>query len=106
MPDGSPEQLESMVEMQLASASPETAVRLREAIDGLDVGDLLAGIGVPTLVIHARGDAIYPLEQGRKLASAIPGAEFLVLESRNHVILPQDPAWQQLIAAIAGFAAG
>ena len=46
-----------------------------------------------TLVAHARGDVAVPFEQGRMLASLIPKARLLPLESANHLLLPDDPAW-------------
>jgi pimeloyl-ACP methyl ester carboxylesterase/DNA-binding winged helix-turn-helix (wHTH) protein len=103
MPDATREQIEDFARMQLASASAETAVRLRRAIDGFDVRERLAAVDVPTLVIHSREDAVQPLDQARMIAAGIPGAELLVLESRNHIPLPQDPAWSALVAAIRAF---
>jgi hypothetical protein len=37
------------------------------------------------------------------LAARIPGAEFVLLEGANHVILPQEPAWSALFEAIERF---
>jgi pimeloyl-ACP methyl ester carboxylesterase/DNA-binding winged helix-turn-helix (wHTH) protein len=100
MPEASREQIDSFTRMQLASASPATAVRLRRAIDRCDVRPLLGRVRAPTLVVHARNDAVQPLDQARLLAAGIPGAELLVLESNNHAPLPQDPAWTALVAAV------
>ena len=105
MPDASKEQIDGFVQIQLASAAPELAARLRAAILRFDVGGLLGAVQAPTLVIHARSDTVQPLDQGRLLAAGIPGAELLVLESRNHIPLPQDPAFAELIAAVRGFLA-
>jgi class 3 adenylate cyclase len=49
-----------------------------------DLGNLLANVSVPTLVIHRLGDHV-PFEAGRELASKIPGARFLPLEGNNHL---------------------
>jgi DNA-binding winged helix-turn-helix (wHTH) protein/alpha-beta hydrolase superfamily lysophospholipase len=103
MPDATPEQLESFVEMQCASASPGTAARLREATGMFDVRDALAEVRAPTLVLHARRDAVVPLAEGQALAAGIPGAELMVLESRNHIPLPHDPAWGEMMAATTDF---
>ena len=48
----------------------------------------------PTLVLHARDDAICPIAEGRLLAAAIPGAEFVELDSRNHILLEHEPTSQ------------
>jgi pimeloyl-ACP methyl ester carboxylesterase len=100
MPEASREQIDSFTTMQVASASPGTAVRLRRAIDSCDVRSLLPGMRAPMLVVHARSDAVQPLDQARLLTVGIAGAELLVLESRNHAPLPQDPAREPLLSAI------
>lgn len=102
-PEANEQQVRKLVEMQQYSTSPENAVRLRAAVDAFDVSDLLGHIAAPTLVIHARNDAVHPLDQGRRLAAGIAGAEFMLLESPNHVLLPQEPAWSELLEAIRSF---
>ena len=58
---------------------------------------------MPTLVLHARGDEVVPIAEGRLLASGIPGAEFVELDSRNHVLLEQEPAWQRFQEEVLAF---
>ena len=94
-PGASQDQLADLVNMQLASTSPENAGRIRMAIDRFSVVDQLENIQVPTLVIHSRNDSVHPLSEGHKLASNIPGAELVVLESANHILLPSEPAWSE-----------
>jgi len=103
IPGGSKEQVDSLVDTQRLTTSAANAVALRSAVDGFDVSAIVDTIRVPTLVLHARNDAVQPLEQGRQLAARIPGAEFVLLESANHVILPQEPAWSTLFREIARF---
>ena len=55
-----------------------------------DVSGLVDRVAVPTPVIHFRDDGVQPLDQGRQLVARIPGAGFLLLERRNHVVLPQE----------------
>lgn len=105
IPDGTPEQLNSLADLQSRTTPPENAARIRTAIDMFDVTDLLPAIRVPTLVFHAREDGIQPLDQGRELAEGIAGAEFVLLESRNHVLLPQEPAWLDFFSRMDGFLA-
>jgi len=54
-------------------------------------------------VLHARDDAVCPIAEGRRLASAIPGAEFVELDSRNHILLEHEPAWQRFCDAVLAF---
>lgn len=98
-PGASKEEMDNMVEIQLASTSAENAATIRSAFDQFDVSACLPQVRVPTLIIHANGDAVHPVTQGRWLASEIPGAEFLQVESNNHVYLPSDPAWRQIVDA-------
>lgn len=56
--------------------------------------------------LHARQDCVVPLEEGRLLAAGIPGARFVELESRNHVLLEQEPAWQRSREEVLDFLGG
>lgn len=103
IPDGSQEQIDSLAELQRLTTSPENAARIRGAVDRFDITDLLPQIRVPTLILHSRDEGIQPLEEGQELAAGIPGAEFVMLESANHMILPQEPAWKELFAALHAF---
>ena len=49
-----------------------------------------------TLVVHARDDRVVPVEEGRLLAALIPDARLVLLESANHILLADEPAWQLL----------
>ncbi|WP_422038104.1 alpha/beta fold hydrolase [Roseibium sp.] len=102
-PGASKEEMDNMVEIQLASTSAENAAAIRTAFDQFDVSDYLPQVKVPTLIIHASADAVHPVSQGRLLASGIAGAEFLQVESNNHVYLPSDPAWRQIVDAQVEF---
>jgi DNA-binding NarL/FixJ family response regulator len=67
------------------------------------VCELARQVRCPTLVLHARRDQIVPYEEGQLMAALIPGAEFVTLDSANHVILADEPAWPQLVAALRRF---
>lgn len=103
MPAATSEQIKSFVEMQGRSISPEGAVMLRQAVDRFMVLDDLELVSHPVLVIHARDDGVHPVSQGQLLASRLPNAEFMMLDSANHVALPQDPAWTSLTDALVSF---
>jgi DNA-binding winged helix-turn-helix (wHTH) protein/pimeloyl-ACP methyl ester carboxylesterase len=103
VPEGTPAQIQWFNDLQRITTSPENAVRIRKAVDDLDVSDLLAQVRVPTLVLHCRDDAAIPFEEGRRLGAGIPGAHFVALEGRNHVILEGDPGWDRLYEEIKAF---
>ena len=104
-PDGTKEIFDSFNEMQRKCISPENAYRFREAVGNIDVRDLLAKVPVKTLVTHSRGDAIVPWEQGRAMASEIPGARFVTLQSKNHVLLDSEAAHNRLLDEVREFLA-
>jgi pimeloyl-ACP methyl ester carboxylesterase/DNA-binding CsgD family transcriptional regulator len=103
MPDASLEQQRAFDEFQRMSTSPENVVRIISQFDLIDVRELAAKIRCPTLVLHTRGDARVPFEEGRRMATLIPGARFVPLESRNHILLSSDPAWRQFVDEVVAF---
>ena len=103
MPEATPEQMGWFNELQRISTSATNAARIYEASAHVDVMDRLPLVSVPTLVLHARGDERIEFEHGRLLAALIPGASFVPLESRNHLTLEDEPAWEVLIANVRHF---
>jgi class 3 adenylate cyclase/pimeloyl-ACP methyl ester carboxylesterase len=106
MPGATKEQIDWFNDLQRMTVSPETAVRLYEAIGETDVTALLPRVSVPTLVMHARDDARVPFEAGRRMAAGIPGARFVTLQGRNHVFLETEPAFGQFLEQTRTFLAG
>jgi pimeloyl-ACP methyl ester carboxylesterase len=104
-PAATPEQLRAWVELQRLATSAEVAVRLRAALDEIDVSGLLGAVRAPTLVLHNRHDSVAPLDQGRRVAAGIRGARFVELESDNHVVLEGEPAWPRFVAEVQRFLA-
>lgn len=104
-PDATEAQIAGLIDMQRATASPETAVMIREAVDRYDVRDQLPKVTAPVLLMHAEGDAVHPMSQSQYLAAHLPDARLRVLPGKNHIALPQTPAWAQMIEAIEGFLA-
>jgi pimeloyl-ACP methyl ester carboxylesterase len=105
MPGATKEQADWFNELQRITVSPETAVRIIEATSEVDVTALLPQVPVPTLVMHARDDARVPFEAGRRMAAGIPGARFVTLQGRNHLILETEPAFGQFLEQIRAFLA-
>lgn len=103
MPEATIEQLRWFDELQRISASPENAVRIETVLNSIDVTDMLSGLEVPTLVFHSRRDAAVPFEEGRYLATSIADARFVPLNSSNHLLLENEPAWQAFLDALWSF---
>ncbi len=103
IPGGTDEQIDWFNELCLKTTSPQNAVRLLEARAHVDVRSRLGDVRVPTLVLHARNDDVVPLASGRILAAEIPGAEFVELDSANHILLADEPAWRRFGDAVLDF---
>jgi pimeloyl-ACP methyl ester carboxylesterase/DNA-binding CsgD family transcriptional regulator len=103
LPDGTPEQKDWYEDLLRVSTSAETAVRLFEARGWLDVSDLAPEVRARTLVIHARDDRVVPVEEGRLLAALIPDARLILLESANHILLADEPAWRYFVSELHAF---
>ena len=104
-PDGTPEQMQWFNDLQRMTTSTENAMRIMRATGDLDISDLLPQVKVPTLVLHCRNDASVAFDEGRRLAAGIPGAKFVALESRNHLVLETEPAWEKFSSEMTAFLA-
>ena len=103
IPEATDEQLTWFNELCLKTATGENAAALFASRSQIDYVDLLPELRVPVLVIHAREDAAVPLSQGHLLASRLPNAQFVELDSRNHILLAHEPAWQRFREAVLEF---
>lgn len=103
IPDGTPEQLEWWNDLCRRTSTPEIAAHLMLARSEVDVRELLPHVRVPTLVIHAADDNVTPISASRELAAAIPNAEFVLLQSRNHVLLEHEVAWARFKEVVLEF---
>ena len=103
IPGGTAEQAQWFNDLQRNTTSPENAVRLTRAREEVDIAHLLPELHVPTLVLHRRGDALVPFEEGRRMAAAIEGARFVALEGGNHLLLEGEPATGRMLEEIANF---
>lgn len=103
MPDGTEAQMACLNELARISATPENAAAMERAFYQIDVTELAKQVTVPTLVLHGRSDAAIPFEEGRRLAALIPDARFVPLDSRNHILVADEPAWDRFLAEIHAF---
>jgi pimeloyl-ACP methyl ester carboxylesterase/DNA-binding winged helix-turn-helix (wHTH) protein len=103
IPGGTAEQMMWFNDLQRKTTSPANAMRIRGAMNDIDVSDLLARVSVPTLVLHCRDDAVVPFEEGRRIAAGIPGSRFVALEGSNHLILANDLARKRFLDEVRVF---
>ena len=83
--------------------SKTTAVAAARARREIDVQAELSDLAVPTLVVHSRGNRMTPFEQGRVMASGIPDARLVTLDTDNFLPLADEPAWPVWQEAVRHF---
>lgn len=103
IPGATIEQMRWFNDLQRVSTSPENGMRFMIEFGNIDVSDLLPRVNVPTLVLHARGDARVPFDEGRQIAALIPDARFVPLEGKNHLLLEDETAWQKFLYEVRRF---
>lgn len=89
---------------QALSLSPDAVPHFYEMLAKTDVRAVLPSIRVPTLVLHRRDDIAVPVDNGRYLSKAIPGARYVELEGEVHVPFFSD--WEQIQGEIEEFLTG
>lgn len=101
--NSTPGQQQWFNDLQRISATPENAARIMTLIDEISVRDLLPRVSVPTIVFHGDRDRVIPAEEGRILAAEIPGARFVPLNTANHILLADEPAWRVFLEELGAF---
>jgi pimeloyl-ACP methyl ester carboxylesterase/DNA-binding CsgD family transcriptional regulator len=103
IPGGTDEQLNWYNDLCRKTTTPEIAARLLESRTMIDVTELLDRVRTPTLVLHSRDDDVVPITEGQILAAGITDAQFVELDSKNHVLLEDEPAWERFCAEVLEF---
>jgi len=103
IPEGTPEQHHWFNELERISTSPHNARKFFDVINEVDVTGIARRVGCPTLILHPDRDARVPFEEGRLLAGLIPGARFVPLDSRNHILLEHESAWRRWLEEVRAF---
>jgi len=103
MPEATLEQMRWFNDLMRVSTSPENAVKIQMEFGNIDVVDLLPQVTTPTMVLHCRGDARVPFEEGQRMAALIPNCRFVPLEGKNHLPQEADPCWEPLVAEVRRF---
>jgi len=103
MPDASLAAVHAFNDLMPLTASARTAATIFKANSMIDVQAEARSIRCPTLVLHGRGEVRIPFEEGRIIAGLIPGSRFVPLETRNHLMTQDEPAWGHFLEALAAF---
>ncbi len=102
-PDGSRADWAAFDQLQRRTTSPENAVRFLEQFATIDVREQARGVQCPTLILHSREDHRVPMGAGQELAALIPDSQLVALDSKNHLLTADEPAWQVFRDEVATF---
>jgi pimeloyl-ACP methyl ester carboxylesterase len=105
IPGATEEQMGWLDELQRRAVSAEVAVEARQQRGRANAAHLLGSLDVPTLVLHSLGDRMNPFVYARFLAAEIPRAKLVALESDNHIVLEDEPAWPVFLREVTDFLA-
>ena len=105
IPGASEVQMGWMDDLQRMSTSTENMLAARAERISSDVSNLLPDITAPTLVLHSRDDHAIEFKHAHLLASRIANAKLVPLESRNHIVLADEPAWAVFMDEVRDFMA-
>ena len=105
IPGATEEQMRWLDELQREAVTADTAVVSRQQRKLADASDLLARVDLPTLVLHALEDHMNPFHEARHLAANIRGARLVALDSSNHILLEDEPAWPVFVNEVEQFMA-
>lgn len=105
IPGGSEEQMRWIDDLQRRAVDADTAVVAREQRQATDASARMAELDLPVLVMHSLGDQMNPFSFSRHLAAGIRGARLVALQSDNHIVLADEPAWPVLLGELTRFLA-
>jgi pimeloyl-ACP methyl ester carboxylesterase/DNA-binding winged helix-turn-helix (wHTH) protein len=105
LPDESREMWDAFNALQRATTSTDNVVRFLDTFATLDVSQVAAQVRCPTLILHSRHDRRVPDRQARELAAVIPGSTLRLLDSGNHILTANEPAWPDLLDEVDRFLA-
>lgn len=103
LPDGNSEKVQWFNDLCVRATTPDIGAELLRLRGDMDATEALKDVQCPTLVIHAKGDNVVPLDEARFLARSIPGAELVLLPSNNHILQEDEPAWEAFCAQVLDF---
>jgi class 3 adenylate cyclase len=98
-----PEFVQWLAKLQRAVATPKNAAaRIRYIIESLDAREALPLIRVPTLVLHAKDNVSFSIEEGRYLADHIAGAKFVELPGGDLFVAASATALDEIAELLTG----
>lgn len=103
LPEGTRELWDAFNDLQRATTSTGNVVRFLDVFAHIDVSELAPRVPCPTLILHSRGDLRVPRSQAQELAALIPDSSLRFLDSSNHILTADEPAWPVFLAEVDAF---
>ena len=95
VPQSPPETRQWYAELQRKMASKEVASRFMGVLAELNMFRRLKEVRVPTLVIQIARDQVVDPRSAPGIASEIAGSQFVSIDSSNHILVEDEPGWQE-----------
>jgi DNA-binding SARP family transcriptional activator/pimeloyl-ACP methyl ester carboxylesterase len=105
LPDGPLELWRAFDELQRRSTSARNARRLWNAFGSLDCAEAARELAVPTLILHADEDRVWDFAEAEELHQMVRDSRLVRLQSRNHILQPDEPAFGHLLDEVERFLA-
>ncbi|MET0740080.1 MAG: alpha/beta fold hydrolase [Candidatus Nanopelagicales bacterium] len=103
LPDGPLETWRAFDELQRRSTSPENAYRLWRAFGHLDATESARVVETPTLLLHSTDDQVWPFPEAEELHRLMPHSRLVPLDSRNHILQANEPAFAVFLNEVRAF---
>ncbi len=103
IPDCRTEVAREFDQMQSQACDTSAILANLELMVNIDVEEIAKTVCAPTLLLHSSADRSVSVTEGRRLASFMPNAEFVVLDDENHIFLPNTIGYHQATKAIENF---
>ncbi len=103
LPDGPLETWRAFDELQRRSTSPRNAFWLWRAFGAIDCSDAARQLDIPTLILHSTNDQVWSISEAEELHAIVPGSRLVPLDSRNHILQADEPAFSHFVRAVEQF---
>jgi pimeloyl-ACP methyl ester carboxylesterase/DNA-binding CsgD family transcriptional regulator len=103
IPGATDEQMQWFDALQRMATSPQNAVESRVGRQAVAIQGELPRIKAPTLILQALDDEVATFSNAIEVAELIPDARLVPLESRNHILLADEPAWARFVDEVRTF---
>jgi pimeloyl-ACP methyl ester carboxylesterase len=103
LPDGPLEIWRAFDELQRRSTSAENAYQLWRAFGDLDASEAARSLDIPTLILHSRGDQVWSFTEAEDLNALMVDSRLVALESSNHILQADEPAFITFVDEVRAF---